>query len=148
MSTSLARVPLRRLPDWQPRLAQLISKRMQHPLAWGLHDCAMFAADAVQAVTGVDLAEDLRGTYSTAEGAEATLQQHGGLVGLCVQRLGPVVRASMAQPGDIGLAQVGDKRGLVVCGGAHFLGVGALCLQPLPPSVVLRAWRCAGGVDG
>lgn len=141
-TTTTARVPVRRLPDWQTRLAELIAQRMRHPLAWGRHDCVMFAADAVLAVTGVDLAASLRGTYATAAQADQVLQQHGGLVELCVQRLGSVVRAVQAQPGDVGLAQVGDVRGLVVCGGAHFLAVGPAGLVALQTSAVVRVWRC------
>ncbi len=135
-------VPARRLHDWQPRLAALIAQRMQAPLVWGQHDCCLFAADAVLAVTGVDVAVGLRGSYSTAAGAEGLLQQLGGLAALCIERLGPVVRTVLAAPGDVGIAQVNGVRGLVVCGGAHWLAVGPQGLQPLPPDAVLRAWRC------
>lgn len=143
-----AKVPAKRLPDWQPRLAALISQRMRQPLVWGQHDCCLFAADAVLAVTGHDLAASLRGTYSTEAGATQALQQLGGLVDLCVQRLGPVVRTQQAQAGDVGLASAGGVRSLVVCGGAHFLAVGAGGLLPVQRQDVLRAWRCTAGLDG
>lgn len=141
-TASPTKVPARRLPDWQPRLAALVSQRMRRPLAWGQHDCCLFAADAVLAVTGVDLAADLRGTYTSKAEAQQRLLQLGGLVDICVQRLGPVVRTALAQPGDVGLALVGQVRALAVCGGAHFLAVGGQGLQPLPRDAVLRAWRC------
>lgn len=141
-------VPARRLRDWQPRLAALIAQRMQHPLVWGRHDCCLFAADAVLAVTGADVAVDLRGTYSTAEGADQLLQRLGGLAELCIERLGPVIRTALAAPGDVGIAQVAGVRGLVVCGGAHWLAVGPHSLQPLPSDIVLRAWRCTRPAAG
>lgn len=140
------RVPAMRLPDWQPRLAQLVTQRMRHPLQWGVHDCCLWAADAVQAVTGTDLAAGLRGTYSTQAEAQARLLQLGGLAALCVDRLGPVARTALAQPGDIGLATVGEVRALVVCGGTHFLAVGGGGLLPVAPSGVVRVWRCTAEV--
>jgi hypothetical protein len=143
-----ARVPAKRLPDWQPRLAALVSQRMRQPLVWGRHDCCLWAADAVLAVTGVDLAAGLRGSYDTPAGADQQLHQLGGLVEICVQRLGPVVRTQLAQAGDVGLATVGDVRALVVCGGAHFLAAGAAGLLPVPRQAVLRAWRCTAAADG
>lgn len=136
------RVPAMRLPDWQPRLAQLVTQRMRSPLQWGVHDCCLWAADAVQAVTGTDLAAGLRGTYSTQAEAQARLLQLGGLAALCVDRLGPVARTALAQPGDIGLTTVQGVRALVVCGGGNFLGVGATGLVPVPSESVARVWRC------
>lgn len=145
MNTNTA-VPAARLPDWQPRLAALVSQRLRQPLQWGAHDCTMWAADAVLAVTGVDMAAAVRGTYSTEAEAELRLLQAGGLVELCHRHLGPVVRTALAQPGDIGLSSVGGTRALVVCGGAHFLAVGARGLVPVPPDDVVRVWRCTAGV--
>lgn len=149
MSTAppIPRVPSRRLPDWQPRLAALIAQRMAHPLQWGVHDCCLWAADAVLATTGADLATGLRGSYSTQQGAAELLQQLGGLAALCTDRLGPVVRTALAQPGDVGIAAVGGERALVVCGGPHFLAVGARGLVPLPMAQVLRAWRCTAPLE-
>lgn len=145
LTTAALRVPAVRLPDWQPRLAQLVTQRMRHPLQWGVHDCCIWAADAVLAVTGADLADGLRGTYSTQPEAEARLLQLGGLTALCVARLGPVVRTAMAQPGDVGLASVQGVRALVVCGGGNFLAVGAAGLVPVPSESVARVWRCTVG---
>lgn len=142
MPAATLRVPATRLPDWQPRLAALVSQRMRMPVVWGVHDCCLFAADALQAVTGVDVAADLRGTYSTQAEADAVLLAHGGLVELCIARAGPVVPTALAQPGDVGLALLGKVRALAVCGGAHFLAPGPLGLVPLPRAQVLRAWRC------
>jgi hypothetical protein len=147
-ASKATRVPTKRLPDWQPRLAALVSQRMRHPLVWGVHDCCLWAADAVLAVTGVDLAASLRGTYSTQAGADQQLHRLGGLVDICVQRLGPVVRTQLAQAGDVGLATVGNVRALVVCGGAHFLAAGADGLLPVPRQAVLRAWRCTAAANG
>jgi hypothetical protein len=44
------------------------------PFAWGTNDCALFAADAVQAITGLDIADDFRGRYSDEAGAFALIR--------------------------------------------------------------------------
>lgn len=145
------RVPAARLRDWQSRLAALVRQRRHMPLQWGVHDCCLWAADAVQAVTGVDIAADVRGTYSTAEQAQAVLQAHGGLVELAIARLGPVVRTTdLVQAGDVGLCRVADEPVAVVCGGGNvWLAPGAAGLLVVPGAEVRRAWRCTrGGARG
>ena len=132
----------RRLQDWQSRLGALVNSRLAAPFAWGTHDCCLWAADAVLATTGRDLAGDLRGTYRTAGQAAEVLHRHGGVVGLAVARLGPVVPAALAQPGDVGLITVDHRHTLAVCGGAHFLAAGSAGLVSIPAAQVIRAWRC------
>ena len=63
--------PDRRPPDHDTRQAAdaLIAERRLMPFARGTNDCCMFAADAVLAMTGRDLAADWRGTYSDDRGA-------------------------------------------------------------------------------
>lgn len=62
-----------RVEDWPERLAAFIEQRRKMPFAWGSNDCALFAADAVCAITGVDLGEPFRGRYDD----EASLRLHG-----------------------------------------------------------------------
>ena len=57
-----------RRADWPERLAEFIEARRLEPFAWGKNDCALFAADAVNLLIGVDYAESLRG-YTTERGA-------------------------------------------------------------------------------
>lgn len=63
---------MRRL-NWHQHLAQTLQAAMTRPFSWGEHDCCLFAADCVQAVTGVDVAADFRGTYTTPLGAKKPL---------------------------------------------------------------------------
>jgi hypothetical protein len=136
----------RRRYDWQLRLAALINQRMATPLAWGTHDCCLFAADAVLACTGADLAADLRGSYHSEAEAQVLLESHGGLIALAAARLGRAVRTELAQAGDIGLAVLEGRPTLALCGGPVFLAPGHSGLVPLAPNQVLRAWRCTGEV--
>ena len=57
------------VPDWNTRLSQLIVSRMHTPFNWGVHDCALWAAEGRCAVTGQDDAAEYRGTYTSAIGA-------------------------------------------------------------------------------
>lgn len=144
--TSHPTIAAARLPDWQTRLGALVSQRLPQPFAWGSNDCILFAADAVLACTGVDLAADMRGRYATEADALALLAQHGGPVALAVARLGRVVPVDLAQPGDIGVASIAHQHRLAVCGGGHFLAPGPAGLVSIPHAQVLRAWRITQGV--
>lgn len=138
---------LARLPDWQPRLAALVQQRMQQPFTWGVHDCCLFAADALLACTGQDFAAALRGTYSTQAEAEALLAEFGGLAKLAAGCLGRVIPPALAQAGDVGLADLGDGYILVVCGGGHFMAPCPTGLVPVPVNQVRRAWRCTTAAE-
>lgn len=137
-----------RLHDWMTRLSTLIRARQSAPFAWGTNDCCLFAADAVHAITSRDPMADLRGTYTTERQAMRALHACGGLAGAASDRLGPVVRADQAQPGDIGLALVAGRRSLAVCCGAHFMAPGRNGLAVVHVGDVLRAWRCTPVATG
>ncbi|MBX3605377.1 MAG: hypothetical protein KF788_08900 [Piscinibacter sp.] len=131
-----------RVRDWQSRLQAIVCRRLQAPFAWGVNDCCLFAADCVLAVTGRDPAEDLRGAYADERGAARLLAAHGGVVELAIARLGPVVPAALAQPGDVGLVRFDGRDTLAVCMGAHWMAPGEAGLATILPGQVLRAWRC------
>src|SRR5262245_55752535 len=44
-----------RRPDWEQRLVELVRTRRTTPYRYGVNDCATFAQDAVEAVTGMVL---------------------------------------------------------------------------------------------
>ncbi len=61
---------------WEDRLAQYLLDCTQLAFVWGMHDCALFAAGAVQAMTGHDLGAIFRGQYNDALGAERALRNY------------------------------------------------------------------------
>lgn len=68
---------LARVPDWRPRLVAYLEEVRTRPFAYGTHDCALFAAGAVQAMTGHDLAAEFRGQYaSLKEGLKLAKGSH------------------------------------------------------------------------
>lgn len=59
-----------RVDKWDSvALNDFLNQRAQEPFEWGVNDCALFAADGIKAITGIDIAEDFRGKYTTETGA-------------------------------------------------------------------------------
>lgn len=129
-----------RFHDWESRLADYIESVRNIPFTWGSFDCCLFACDAVMAMTGLDMAEDFRGKYSTDREALVALREFagGGVAELAAKRalelgIREVVPA-MAQRGDVVLVdnQGNDALGIVGLDGltAYCAGVGGLVELP------------------
>lgn len=129
-----------RKPDWPLWLDALVTERLTAPFAWGRNDCALFAADAVQAITGVDLAASLRG-YRGPRQALRVLAAHGGVRGIAARALGASQPATDAREGDVALLPVGRREALALVYGGMVVapGPGGLHWVPLPDA--LCAWR-------
>lgn len=128
-----------RLPDWQLRLEAFVAQRQAMPFAWGANDCALFAADAVRAITGRDPAPHMRG-HRNARQAIRSQRAHCGLGSLAVAALGPSMPVQQAAVGDVVLVRVGKRLALGVCNGATALGPGAQGLAALPMTDAVLAW--------
>ncbi len=72
------RVAVNRFKDWELRLTRFMASASQMRFKWGAHDCCLFAADGVKAITGVDPALPFRGTYTGSRGAHKIVNQYGG----------------------------------------------------------------------
>jgi len=135
-----------RREDWAERLVELVEARRDTPFEWGSHDCALFAADCVVAMTGVDHAADFRGAYTSARGAMDALGQRGldGLLDDIFPRIDPgfmqrgdicaVARDAAARAHELELA-------LGVCLGLQVAVPGVDGLQFIPSRRALHAWR-------
>lgn len=132
-----------RLHDWQLRLEACLAERWAKPFEWGVLDCCLFAADCVEAVTGVDPAADFRGSYDSKAGAYRLVSRLGGFRAMAGARLGAEIPVAMAQAGDIGFVGDDSAGSMVVCGGAHWLGISEAGVAWVPVSDVVIAWRCA-----
>jgi hypothetical protein len=66
-----------RRQDWRRRLHAALAARREAPFCWGAHDCFLFAADCVLAMTGEDFAAPWRGTYASPMQAWAGLRTSG-----------------------------------------------------------------------
>ena len=130
-----------RCQDWPARLAAEIERARHARFRWGEHDCALFAADVVRALTGFDLAAEFRGTYRSSLGARQWLRKYCGLLVLATRKLGDPIPVAVAARGDI-VARC-DERGpaLGVCLGARCAFTGPRGLMFLPLAECVQAWR-------
>ena len=88
--------------NWLENLTALIEERRNVPYKVGANDCCLFAADAILAMTGDDLAKDLRNTYSTEAEATAIVESYGGHGPLLTKFLGVEPKGPLcARRGDI-----------------------------------------------
>ena len=106
-----------RLPDWEGRLIEWLGKASEQRFVWGEFDCALAAADALTAQTGLDFAKPWRGTYRTDKGALKALLRRGYRD--CWEAMADAlgtdsVPASLLSRGDIGAVNAAGMKTLGV----------------------------------
>lgn len=135
---------MQKTPDWRLHFDAFLASRLRAPFVWGVNDCAIFAADAVLAMTGQDPAPaGLRG-HRTARQATRSLHRHGELQGIATAALGePVLTADPAE-GDVVLVRTGKRQALAIAngqGGAFGPAAAGLAVAPLSgPVLCWRVW--------
>lgn len=143
---------LTRTTYWATReLHQFLLSRKDMPFTWGENDCCLFAADAIQSFTGVDLADDFRGKYidkASALAAIASVAQGKTIqdaAAYCATKhsLQELPQPLFAQRGDLVLVEeAGDLiAGIVHLNGRHVVVVGEAGLKRQSITNVKRAWR-------
>lgn len=68
---------MKRSPTWRTDLTVYMREVSRRPFIWGEHDCALFAAGAVHAMTGEDFGAPYRGKYKTLRGGLRLLKRKG-----------------------------------------------------------------------
>jgi hypothetical protein len=133
-----------------------LREREKIPFAWGTNDCCIFAADAILANTGIDIADDFRGKYTTQLGALKTIREVTGGTSVadaaahCAAKHGLIEHEHPlnAKRGDLVLIENGGAliAGVIHLNGMHVISVSETGLVRLPvvdqtgkPNVV-RAW--------
>ena len=134
-----------RISGWEDRLRSYVVSVKDTPFVWGQHDCLLFAAGCVQAVTGRDLADNYRGKYSTARQAKQLLKQitaGEGTVDAALDRVGQRLPSVLAaRRGDLvaTVAGRGPCIGVVGPGGCFFVSERGLFRVPI--RMCYAAWR-------
>ena len=92
--------------QWDKRLVAVTEAHINTPLVWGKSDCLLTACDAIEAMTGVDPAADIRGNYKSKAGAYRLIKQRGydSLGSVLADRFAEIPVA-MAGRGDVGIYQ-------------------------------------------
>ena len=143
---------IKRREDWPTRLVNFIAKAQRLSFSWGEknggHDCGLFAANAIEEMTGRDPASWFRGRYSTKIGAYRALKKFsGGGIEEAACRISdennfPEIPVLTAQRGDLVLLCTREGHALGICVGAHIA-----CARPgfgltyISLSHAERAWR-------
>lgn len=126
---------MRRIDNWPKALSAYFRSMEKVPFKFGENDCGLFACGAVQAITGVDLAADLRGTYSDAEGEKQVLLEIAAKAGL------QSIDVKKAQRGDVALHIGKNGPSVMVVDGTHCIGPGENGFVIVPMSECSEAWR-------
>lgn len=134
---------MQRRDDWASRLMAVIDAAGQTPFAWGKQDCALFAADCVQAMTGEDFAAPFRGRYDTGIGAGRALKMMGlgSLEEYVIRVLGEPVSPTLAMRGDVVLVDTPEGKALGVVAGIEAAVTGVNGLVLMPRTTWLSAWH-------
>jgi len=153
----------------QRALHDFLLARAAVPFAWGSNDCCLFPADAILAGTGVDLADDFRGRYTTKAEAFALIKTVTGkdsaqaaavanAAAWCAERHGlEACEPLFARSCDLVVFKNGDRliSGIVSMNFRHILSVGESGLKKFliatpdtfiegadpAMALVLRAWH-------
>lgn len=109
-----------RSSDWEEALSEYINMMRDAPFEYGVNDCCMFAAGAVEAMTGVDAMAEFRGKYDSSLSAAKALRDIGkGSLEATIDAKFPVIEIAHAQRGDIALFN--DSLGIVAGSFAWFV---------------------------
>lgn len=134
---------IERLPDWEQRLHDYVAGLEGSAFSWGRLDCALFAAGAVVAQTGVDFATPFRGRYQTARGSVRALRRFGaGTLEATIDAALPRTPVGYVRRGDLVMAN-----GIAgVCTGATALFVGDVDGVPGWVTLERGAWSTGWSV--
>jgi len=138
---------MNREPDWPERLMAEIARHEGERFAWGRFDCALFACNVVNAMTGEDPAKEFRGRYRSERGARRALRVHGKgtLYATACHAFGRPIPPALAQRGDVvylDRRHGGPALGICTGGMAAFAGDGVVYR---PMSDIRCAWRTGRG---
>jgi len=147
-----------RIDHWEIPYEQHIDEKYDAPFKWGEHDCATFAANCIQAITGVDVYEEYRGKYTDKDsafeliksvtGGGTTVEDTMSHAMLTHEFITELSSPLYACRGDVVSLVVGDDITLGVVGlrGTHFYVTGGInnpehsTLLEFPISKASKAW--------
>lgn len=131
-----------RNPNWRSELAVYVESVAREPFRYGSHDCALFVAGAVKAMTGEDHARGWRGKYRSLKRAQVVLGQKGyadhvAMVADHLEEIPPL----MARVGDVAVLVSEGGFVLSIVQGAHVWAVTPAGIETRPLTDVVRAFR-------
>jgi len=140
---------MQRRQGWEQILDAEIRAAAGRHFEWGAFDCCLWVCDVVEAMTGVDMAADLREGYKDRNGAVRLIRKAGcrSLSQLCanVARWWALeeILPLRAGRGDVVLVKENGRHSLAIVGtdGRYALATAAVGLGRMPQESWVRAWR-------
>lgn len=143
---------LQRCGDWASRLELYLQACDRRKFRYGQLDCCLFVCDAVQVMTGIDLAAWFRFRYRTRREAHELMRKFAGgpSVQAVVRRVADEYRLdsvapAFAQRGDMVLVRRANRTyslGLLAMNGRDVLvAVWPQGVQRMPLSFAVEAWH-------
>lgn len=126
-----------RVDLWESKLDEYL--KTVGPFEWGQNDCCLFAANAVEVITGVDPAKKYRG-YKTKLGAAKKLKDLG-IEGAWTKEFGEPINPKLLRRGDVVLFDNEGDLAVGICIGTHFFAVGEDGLLRFPMSKAIKGWK-------
>ena len=132
-----------RQQDWPEKMAATIEAKRKRPFAWGKNDCALFCADIVLAMTGIDCGAPFRGSYDSEIGAAKALIKAGvGNLDLLMRGMfGDPLPAVLVGRGDIASFDIGNGRTYGICIGEKIAAPGETGLEFVEMQHCDYGWR-------
>lgn len=130
---------MKRRTDWTTRLGEVLLFASVKRFQYGRFDCCLFVADCIHAMTGADLARELRSTYvSRPKNWRTTVARLFESAGI------NEIATATAKRGDPVLVRGRKNRffmGIVDLNGRHVVAATDVGLLRVPVSMALRAWH-------
>lgn len=139
---------VRRTTDWRLKLSNFIVSHRLLDFDRATHDCVRFSADAVMAMTGVDLAEGIRDKYHDDLSAAKYMKRSGGFLKIMEEQMARFgieeIDVSRAKRGDLCYFHIlEDGKGheaLAVSNGLFSITPGKHGLVQLTTSKANKVW--------
>lgn len=131
-----------RISTWEDALVNYIIIKRDEPFEYGVNDCCLFAAGAVEAITGEDPMSEFRGKYDSLKTSLKAIKDIGaGTLEATLDSKFPEVSIGYAQRGD--LAFFDDSIGVVMGGFAYFVSDDGL--ERIPRDMWNKCWSVGRG---
>ena len=129
--------------DWPQRLNTEIAAAAERRFRWGTFDCALWAADVVALLVGIDFAAEYRGHYASALGSRRALARYGAgsLESTLADKLGGSISPLLLQRGDLALLDGPHGATLGICIGRQVLSPAAIGLGRTSLHNCRKGWR-------
>jgi len=131
-----------RISTWEDALVNYIAVKRHEPFEYGVNDCCLFAAGAVEAITGQDPMPEFRGKYDSLKTSLKVIKEIGaGTLEATLDGKFPEGGIGQAQRGD--LAFFDGSVGVVMGGFAYFASDDGL--EKVPRAMWDKCWSVGLG---